>query len=427
MQHTIQLDQLGPAGEPMARAIQTCVHCGFCLPACPTYQVLGQEMDSPRGRIYLMKQVLENQVPLEDALPHIDRCLGCLGCVTACPSGVEYGELISPFRDLARTRRKRSVMEKLKSMLILGTLPYPGRFRMAAMMGRLARPFKGLMPRSLRPMLDMLPASIPKAQKLREINPAIGPRRTRVALLAGCAQQVLAPEINAATIRVLNLNGVEVVIPRDQGCCGALAWHVGQADAARAHARRNLAAFGDGVDAIISNAAGCGSGMHEYPLMFSGMPERPAAEAFAGRVKDVSAFLVELGFSAPPPLKSPLTLAYHDACHLHHAQKIHQQPRKLLEAIGNLTLAPIPDGEICCGSAGTYNVDQPEIAASLGQSKAKNIRTTGAQAVAAGNIGCLVQIRTHLAGQPNPPPVLHTMQILAAAYEQVELRNIPGA
>ena len=400
----------------MAKAVESCVHCGFCLPACPTYLVLGEEMDSPRGRIFLMKEVLEGQVELNEALRYVDRCLGCLGCVTACPSGVSYGELLTPFRSLAESRRRRSVADRLLRSMVLATLPYPGRFRLAALLGRLGRPFRRLLPSRLGTMLDLLPSRLPQRRPLPPIYPAKGKRRARVGLLAGCVQQVLAPEINWATLRVLARNGVEVVIPPGQTCCGAIAAHTGAARRAKDLARPNLRAFPADLDAILTNAAGCGSGMNEYPLWFRGDPEEQAAEAIHGKVKDVSAFLVELGIAEPPPLPWPQRVAYHDACHLFHAQRVHRQPRQLLGRIPNLQIVEIPEGEICCGSAGTYNVEHPAIAAELGRRKAASVLSTGADCVASGNIGCLIQIQTHLRLQHRPLPVYHTLQLLDMAY-----------
>lgn len=400
----------------MARAIAACVHCGFCLPACPTYRELGEEMDSPRGRITLMKSVLEGNLTVEESAPYIDRCLGCLGCVTACPSGVQYGDLISAYRAYSEPRRTRPPIVAVRRLLVRETLPYVSRFRAAAAVGRMAQPLRRFAPRAFQGMLSLVPDRLPAAEPLAAFYPAVGTRRGRVALLAGCVQQALDPEINRATLRVLAANGVEVVIPRGQGCCGALMMHTGEAERARAQARVNLRAFPADVDAILTNAAGCGSGMHEYGLLFAGEPEEAEAVAFAARVRDVSAFLDELGLVPPAALDRPLTLAYHDACHLSHAQGITAAPRALLRSIPNLTLVEIPEGELCCGSAGSYNIEQPEIAARLGARKASNILTTGAQAVAAGNIGCLVQIRAHLAAAGQSLPVVHTMQVLARAY-----------
>jgi glycolate oxidase iron-sulfur subunit len=400
----------------MAAAVGNCVHCGFCLPGCPTYQVLGEEMDSPRGRIILMKEVLEGNLPLADATPYVDRCLGCLACVTACPSGVKYGDLISSFRAYAGERRDRTLAETATRRLIHETLPYPGRFRLAVSAGKLGRPFQGFLPGDLGAMLDLLPIELPTSEPLPLIFPAQGTRRARVALLTGCVQQVLAPAINWATVRVLALNGVEVVIPAGQGCCGALSMHTGEAAQARSLARSNLRAFAVDVDAIITNAAGCGSGMHEYPLLFAGQPEADQSAAFAAKVMDISTFLDQLGLIAPPPLLQPMTIAYHDACHLAHAQGVRSAPRSLLKAIPNLTLVEIRDGDICCGSAGTYNLEQPAIAAELGRRKAANIVETGADAIALGNIGCLTQIRTYLARTDHALPIYHTVQVLDMAY-----------
>lgn len=420
MQHTIALNRLqktvGPQITEMAQAIETCVHCGYCLAACPTYRVMGEEMDSPRGRIILMKSVLEGDVSLAEAMPYLDRCLGCLGCVTACPSGVRYGELITPFRAYARSRVQRRPLARLQHRLTIETLPYVGRFRAAAALGRLARPLQGALPQELSGMLALLPERMPAAKPLPALVPAQGPRRARVALLAGCVQQALAPEINWATLRVLAKNGVEVVIPEEQGCCGALLIHTGDHARARNQARRNLKAFPKDVDAILTNAAGCGSGMKEYPLLFKDCREAPLAEEFAGQVQDVSVFLADLGLLSPPPLPQPLRVAYHDACHLAHAQGVSIPPRHLLSAIPNLALLEIADGGLCCGSAGSYNLEQPEIAADLGRRKAATIAQSGAEAVAAGNIGCMIQIRAYLKAAGKLLPLFHTFEILDLAY-----------
>jgi glycolate oxidase iron-sulfur subunit len=299
---------------------------------------------------------------------------------------------------------------------MLRTLPYPDRFRLALRLGAAARLVSGLLPARLRALLDLVPHSIARRQALPEHYPTRGPRRARVALLAGCVQQVLAPEIGWATLRVLARNGVEVVVPRRQSCCGALAMHVGDREAARTTARRNLAHFPSDVDAVLTNAAGCGSGMKEYGMLFDGEPEAETARAFAGRVQDVAEFLDALGIETPPALAAPLRVAYHDACHLAHAQRVRLPPRRLLGRIPNLTLLEIPDGATCCGSAGTYNLDQPAIASELGRRKAAAIVTTGAEVVASGNIGCLTQIRTHLSNAGRPVRVCHTMEILDRAY-----------
>jgi glycolate oxidase iron-sulfur subunit len=416
MQHAIRVEALGPQGQPMAQAVEKCVHCGFCLPTCPTYQVLGQEMDSPRGRIILMKSVLEKDLNLEEALPYIDHCLGCLACVTACPSGVAYNELLMPFRAQAEHRRDHSSVDKATRWLVLETLPYPERFRLAALAGRMAKPFRALLPDQFQAMLSLVPDSLPPAQPLPHFYPARGERRARVALLAGCVQQVLAPEIDWASLRVLAKNGVDILVPEGQGCCGALAMHRGDADRAIQLAKHNLHAFPADVDAIISNAAGCGSGMHEYPLLFKGTAFEEEASRFSDMVMDISEFLDSLGINPPPPLPEPVKLAYHDACHLAHAQGITLQPRQLLHSIPNLELVSISEAELCCGSAGTYNLEQPVTARLLGERKARNVLESGAQGVVTGNIGCMVQLRTSLASLGKPIPVWHTIEVLDRAY-----------
>jgi glycolate dehydrogenase iron-sulfur subunit len=414
MQHRIPLDSLPQGGREMARAIETCVHCGFCLPSCPTYRVLGEEMDSPRGRIVLMKQVLEGELSAQDVLPYVDRCLGCLGCETSCPSGVRYRDLLVPFRANAETAA-RPAAARWRARALLTLLESPALFRIAVRAGHLARSAGPLVPAALRPMLRLLPASLEPAPRLPSLVPAIGPRRARVALLRGCVQQVLAPEINRATTQVLAANGIEVAIPPDQGCCGALAAHAGHADHARERAAPLLRAFPSDVDAIVTNAAGCGSAMKDYGMLFVDTPFAHEAQQFAARVRDVSEFLAEIGLVTTPTLSAPMTVAYHDACHLSHAQRVRAAPRRLLAAIGKLTVREIPDGEICCGSAGLYNLEQPEIAEKLGAAKAQAVATTDAEAVVAGNVGCLLQIAAHLQQADRPIEVLHTMQLLDRA------------
>jgi len=416
MQHAIDITPLGPQGPAMTAAVDRCVHCGFCLATCPTYKVLGEEMDSPRGRIYLMKEALEGTLTPDEVLPYVDRCLGCLACVTACPSGVEYGELLAPFRAKVESKRSRPLLDRMARLVINRTLPYPSVFRAAAVTGKLAKPVQRWLPGKFGAMLDLLPEEVPPLEKLPEIIPAHGTRRARVALLAGCVQQVLSPAINRATIDVLVRNGVEVVIPAGQGCCGSLALHTGEERQARALARRNFPLFPDDVDAIITNAAGCGSGIHEYGLLFAGTEDAEAARTFAEKACDITVFLDRLGLLEPVSLPQPLTVAYHDACHLAHAQGVTQPPRRLLAAIPNLRVVEIPEAELCCGSAGTYNLEQPDLARIIGRRKAEAILSTGAEMVVTGNIGCLTQIRTHLAQLGHPLPVQHTVELLARAY-----------
>lgn len=420
MLHAIKPEQHGPLGSAMTNAVQTCVHCGFCLAACPTYREFGQEMDSPRGRIVLMKQVLEGTLSAAAAQPHVDRCLGCLACEPACPSGVPYRDLISPFRARMEAENKfaRTPAEKLRRWLAGKTIPYPARFRLALAGAKIGRALQPLVPSALRPMLELAPKEVPAPVTLPPITPAHGERRARVALLAGCAQQVLDPDINVATLAVLARNGVEVLVPESQGCCGGLAWHTGDLTAARAFARRNLDAFPADVDAVITNAAGCGSAMQEYHLVLRGTPDEARADALRKRVVDVSMFLYRLGLREPPRgPDAPQTIAYHDACHLANAQGVRAEPRSLLRAIPGVELREFSDSHLCCGSAGTYNLDQPATAASLGAQKAQAVLATGATIVASGNIGCLTQLRTHLQKLGSSVRVRHTMQVLRDAYD----------
>ncbi|MBT5903429.1 MAG: 4Fe-4S dicluster domain-containing protein [Opitutaceae bacterium] len=405
----------------MADAVSKCVHCGFCLAACPTYSELGSESESPRGRIVIMKEVLEGTLTVADAAPHVDACLGCLACEPACPSGVPYRDLISSYRAQTNPQRKRSFVDKLKRQVVSNTIPYPSRFQTGAKLGRLAKPLKNFLPKSFQPMLELLPdeALPPMVVYPPTVTPDESVEvRGRVALLLGCAQQALDPDINDATIEVLNRNGIEVVIPETQGCCGALSWHVGELKDAQKFAINNLGAFPADIDAIITNAAGCGSGIHEYPLILKGTSAEAAAQAMAERTFDITAYLAKLGNLAPISAPSrPVRIAYHDACHLANAQGVRVQPRDLLRTIPGVEIIEIPDGGTCCGSAGTYNIDQPEIAASLGRQKAEHIRNTQPEMIASGNIGCLTQLRTHLNNDGQQPiPIRHTIQILRDAY-----------
>ena len=417
MQHQIPLEEIGPWADTVDRAVAGCVHCGFCLPACPTYRVLGEEMDSPRGRVLLIKEALEARLDPRAVDRYLDQCLACQGCVTACPSGVGYGGLLTAYQLHMERRRKRPLADRVLLRFLLWTVPFPRRFRVVAQLGRMVRPARPLFSARLRAMLDLLPRRLPASERLPEVHRAEGQRRARVALLAGCAQQVLAPQINRATLRVLARNGVEVVIPRGQVCCGALAAHAGAFRLARRLARRNLRAFDpQQVDAVLTNAAGCGSGLREYPLWLCGRPEQDAAKRLAEKAQDVSLFLSRLGLQPPGPLAHALRAVYHDACHLAHAQQVSAEPRHLLAAVPNLELLEIPDGSLCCGSAGSYNIQQPAIANQLGQNKAQAILATGAQAVIAGNIGCMVQIEAHLRRRGASLPVYHTMEVLDQAY-----------
>jgi len=423
LKNDIALHHPGAQGQLMAHAVDACVHCGFCLPACPTYQVLGDEMDSPRGRIILMKEVLEGELPLFEATPHLDRCLGCVACVTACPSGVPYGELITSFRGWAEPQRPRPVIQKLTRAAVLTLLPRPALFRVGAEVGRFAKPLAPLLPQVLRAPLDLLPATVQPAQPLPEFTPAQGVKRGRVSFLSGCAQQVLTPNFNAATVRVLSRNGVEVVVPPSQGCCGAAAMHTGARELALEQARRNLEAFDVGdVDAVVSNAAGCGAGLKEYPMLLAGegAADEARAETLAAKVRDISVYLAELsadgGLEPFMPTSRPIKVAYHDACHLAHAQGVRAEPRALIRSIPGVTLLEVRQGELCCGSAGTYNLEQPDLANQLGDMKARNVIATGADYVVSGNVGCHTQLQSHLSRLGSPIRVLHTIELLDLAY-----------
>jgi glycolate oxidase iron-sulfur subunit len=423
-----------------------CVHCGFCLPACPTYQLWGEEMDSPRGRIHLITQILDSGQGTAAAAEHFDRCLGCMACVTACPSGVQYNQLIEAARSWAeedvspgtqegggqaaapfppRSRRERAVRAA-----IFATFPYPARMR-AALGPLRAAQVLGLDRVAARSKL--LSRLVPEAAAAIAIAPARsagrgrrpglpariparGERRAVVGMLTGCVQQVLFPQVNAATARVLAAEGCDVIVPRGQGCCGALSLHGGRRAEAGEFARATIAAFERaGVDAVVVNAAGCGSAMKEYEHVLGGDPAwAERATAFSGRVRDFSEFLVELGPVAPRS-ELQLTVAYHDACHLGHAQRITAQPRSLLVGIPGLVLDEIPDGATCCGSAGIYNLVQPSASAELGVRKARNVAATGADLLVSGNPGCSLQIAQALAAAGRPMPVAHIAEVLDAA------------
>ena len=413
MRHDIDIDDL--RAPEMAEAVEKCVHCGFCLAACPTYQLLGEEMDSPRGRIYLMKTALEGRIDPADAQPYIDRCLGCMACVPACPSEVAYGDLLVGYRARQESERERPPLDAAARKMVIETLPYPRRFRLAARAGKLGKWLVPALPGAFSAMLNLLPDDLPPAQPLPEVLPAQGERRAVVALLPGCAQQVLAPGINHAAAHVLAANGVEVHSPRAAGCCGSILLHIGAEQEAQMLARRNFAAIADDFDAIITTAAGCGSGIQDYPLLFKSQPDAAAARSFADKTMDFSAWLAGIGLRAPMRFKSETRVVYQDACHLLHAQGCADEPRALLREARNLQLVEIADAGMCCGSAGTYNIDQPAIAGQLGARKAEAILSAQPDVVVSGNIGCITQIRQQLARHESAPPVLHIAELLHSA------------
>lgn len=415
MRHQIKSDD--PRAPEMAEAIEKCVHCGFCLAACPTYKLLGEEMDSPRGRIYLMKGVLEDKIAADEAQPFIDRCLGCMACVPACPSGVAYGDLLVSYRTLQEQTRLRPLSDGVARRLIIETLPYPQRFRLAMKSGKIGRMLQPFLPEAFAAMLNMLPDKLPPPAPLPPLLPAQGQRRGVVALLSGCVQQALAPQINLAAANVLSANGVEVQIPAGQSCCGSILLHIGAENEARQIARRNFPLVPDDVDAIITTAAGCGSGMKDYELLFKGQADLKEARAFSSKVMDFSAYLARLGLRQPRGFAAERAVAYQDACHLLHAQGLQSEPRDLLNQVPNLRLVDIPDAGMCCGSAGTYNLDQPAIAEELGRSKADAILAAEPDTIVSGNVGCITQLRKHLDLQGKELPVMHIAELLWAAYQ----------
>jgi glycolate oxidase iron-sulfur subunit len=402
-----------------------CVHCGLCTSACPTYVELGDENDSPRGRIYLMRAATDGKIEVNDQVRHhLDLCLDCRACESACPSGVQYGKLIEPFRiHLAKTAPQKENLSWLKRQLLFKVTTSRRRMRWALKPAKLMQwigidwfltkigLFK-ILPRFLRDLHAMLPPLRKHYGKLPEFLPAEGKRRARVALFLGCAADAFFPRTNLHTALVLQKNGCDVVIPRAQSCCGALHFHAAREAPAQELARHNLALFNpDDVDAIITNAAGCGAMLKDYGHLMH--DER--GQKFAKKVKDISEFLVELGPIAPTqPLN--LTAVYHDACHLCHGQQIRKQPRQLLEMIPGLKLVPLNESEICCGAAGSYNLTQPDMAERLGLRKVKNLVDTGATAVFSGNVGCLIQIGRYL--RPHKPDVwvAHPVDALWASY-----------
>jgi glycolate oxidase iron-sulfur subunit len=388
-------------------------------------------MDGPRGRIYLMRAVTDGRLDLnEDVRRHLDLCLDCRACESACPSGVQYGKLIEPFRvHMRKTAPQAETLSLLQRLILFHLFPHAGRDRLALAPARFLQWTKldralektgllRLIPRQLRQMHDMLPRLRRHYGRLPEVLPAEGPRRSRVALFTGCAADALFPETNVATARVLQRNGCEVWVPRNQGCCGALHYHAGLDEPARQFAAANCGIFAAdraGLDAIIVNAAGCGAMLKDYGHLLHTSPAAEAGQRFAAHVRDISEFLIELGPIKPRhPL--PLRVTYHDACHLCHAQQIRKPPRQLLEMIPGLELVPLSESELCCGAAGSYNLTQPEMAERLGERKIKNILDTGAQAVFTGNVGCLLQIGRHL--RPRRPDILvaHPIDALWAGY-----------
>jgi glycolate oxidase iron-sulfur subunit len=412
--------------DPQMRAsekiLRTCVHCGFCTATCPTYLTLGDELDSPRGRIYLVKEMLEGgKKPTADVVKHIDRCLSCLSCMTTCPSGVHYMHLIDHARAHIETHYDRPWHERLLRRVLASVLPYPNRFRAAIGLSWLGKPLKPLLRKlpkvgsSLVAMLELAPGSLPARGAEPGVWFAPGRRKGRVALLTGCAQSVLDPDINAATIRLLNRHDIEVVLPKGEGCCGALTHHMGLEGESHASAKRNIDAWiaeadGAGLDAILITASGCGTTIKDYGHMFRGdAAYADKAARVSALARDVTEYLETLDLAVQPVPK--LTIAYHSACSMQHGQQLKEGPKRLLMRAG-FAVKDVPEGHICCGSAGTYNMLQPEISSQLRTRKAGNILKTRPDAIATGNLGCITQIGKGLKDQGKPVPILHTAQLL---------------
>ena len=402
-----------PAIERSNQILRNCVHCGFCTATCPTYQILGDELDSPRGRIYLIKDMLENErVPDEKTVKHIDRCLSCLACMSTCPSGVHYMHLVDHARDYIEQKYKRPMSDRLLRWVLSRILPYPMRFRIALLGAKIGRPFARLMPDArLRAMLEMAPKIIPPVSRNDDpqtFAPKVA-RKKRVALMTGCAQKALNTDINDATIRLLTRLGCEVVVAEGAGCCGALTHHMGKTAESHGAAGKNIRAWaaemdGDGLDAIVINTSGCGTTVKDYGHMFRNDPLAVDAARVAGIAKDVSEVLMDLDL--PTGADQELTIAYHAACSLQHGQQIKTFPKDLLKKAGFKVVEP-SDPHLCCGSAGTYNLMQPEISKQLRDRKVRSIEAKNPDIIAAGNIGCMMQI-----GSASGIPIVHTVELL---------------
>lgn len=414
MQTTFTPEQLKDPGIQRANEIlRSCVHCGFCTATCPTYQVLGDELDSPRGRIYLIKDMLEAGRPADEkTVKHIDRCLSCLACMTTCPSGVHYMHLVDHARAHIEKTYRRPFMDRVLRAVLARVIPHPGRFRLALFAAKLGRPFARLLPDArLRAMLAMAPKRIPPVSRNDDpqVFPATGERRLRVALMTGCAQKALNTDINDATIRLLRRLGCEVVVARGQGCCGALTHHMGKEDLSHASAVANIRAWmaekrAGGLDAIVINTSGCGTTVKDYGHMFRLDPLAEDAATVAGLALDISELLARIGLPQGAP--KGLRVAYHAACSLQHGQQVKTAPKDLLKRVGYEVVEPA-DSHLCCGSAGTYNLLQPEISQELKRRKVATLEAKTPQVIAAGNIGCMMQI-----GSGTAVPVVHTVELL---------------
>lgn len=427
MQTNFTPEQLQDPGLARANEIlRSCVHCGLCTATCPTYQVLGDELDSPRGRIYLIKEMLETgRAADEKTVRHLDRCLSCLACMTTCPSGVHYMHLIDHARVHVEKTYRRPFMDRVLRAVLARVIPYPGRFRVALLGARLMKPFGFLLPDTrLKAMLAMAPKRLPKPSRndVPQVFPAVGERRMRVALLTGCAQTVLNTDINDATIRLLRRLGCEVVVAKGAGCCGALTHHMGKEALAQAAAGANIRAWmaekrAGGLDAIVINTSGCGTTVKDYGHMFRGGTLAEDAAVVAGMAKDISELLVTIGL--PEGVAKGVRVAYHAACSLQHGQQVKSAPKDLLRRVGFQVVEPA-DSHLCCGSAGTYNLLQPEISSELKRRKVETLEATAPDVIAAGNIGCMLQI-----GSGTGVPVVHMVELLDWATGGPRPRALP--
>ncbi|WP_163847638.1 glycolate oxidase subunit GlcF [Pseudooceanicola aestuarii] len=417
MQTQFTPEQLQDPGTERANEIlRACVHCGFCTATCPTYQVLGDELDSPRGRIYLIKDMLENdRTPDAKTVQHVDRCLSCLACMTTCPSGVHYMHLVDHARAYIEQNYRRPLSDRALRAVLAWVLPHPMRFRLALLGARIARPVRRMIPDArVRAMLDMAPRRLPPVSRNddpQSFAPRQAPRRMRVALMTGCAQKALNTDINDATIRLLTRLGCEVVVARGAGCCGALTHHMGKEAQAHASAAANIRAWtaeiaGDGLDAIVINTSGCGTTVKDYGHMFRNDPLAEQAQAVADRAMDITELLTRLDLPPPRPEAAGMRVAYHAACSLQHGQKVTQAPKDLLARAGFAVMVPA-DAHLCCGSAGTYNLMQPEISGQLKARKVNTLEALTPDVIAAGNIGCMMQI-----GSGTGVPVVHSVELL---------------
>lgn len=420
MQTNFSIAQLAdPNIEAANEILRKCVHCGFCTATCPTYVLKGDELDSPRGRIYLMKEAFESGQPATPKLAkHLDRCLSCLSCMTTCPASVDYMHLVDYGRTYVENTYTRPLHDRALRWVLAKVLPYPGMFRLSMMAAMLGRPFRKLMPGRLRAMLELAPTNVPAPSTvdLAQVHKVDGAPKMRVALMTGCAQQVLRPSINEATVRVLNRLGCEVVVADGAGCCGALVHHMGREKDGHDAAKRNIEAWEAAeknhgqIDAVVINASGCGTTVKDYGWMLRNDPAWAArAGAISAKTRDITEVLLKLGLSGVVQTAKP-RIAYHSACSMQHGQKLKSEPVELLKSAGFEVVEPA-ESHLCCGSAGTYNIMQPDWAKDLGARKAGNLRNTGAAYIATGNIGCLAQISSALADDRDPP-VLHTVELL---------------